>query len=219
MSPKLYIFSLSPPSRAVLMIAKAIGLELDVEIVERENLRTEEMLQLNPQHTVPILVDPEENFTIWDSHAIAVYLVGQYAEDDSLYQKNDPKKTAVINQRFQFDSVLFEKCKAAFLPVIMGVQDDISEEARDNIIETLGFLEIFLKDKAWVAGDDMTVADLSILAIVSTINDALFPIDPERFPNIIEWYGRGKELPYFEECNKEANERFKELIKHEIPLL
>lgn len=75
------------------------------------------LIQLNPQHTVPILVDPDEDFTIWDSHAIAIYLVGQYGSDDSLYPRNNVKKCAIINQRLQFDNLLFDRCKAAFVSV------------------------------------------------------------------------------------------------------
>lgn len=46
MAPKLYLMQLSPPCRAVLMVAKAVGVELDVEEVEREALRTPEMLEV-----------------------------------------------------------------------------------------------------------------------------------------------------------------------------
>nr|QVK45131.1 GSTe7 [Pagiophloeus tsushimanus] len=219
MAPKLYYMPPSPPCRAVLMVAKAIGLELDLEIVEREQLRTEEMLELNPQHTVPILVDADEDFTIWDSHAIATYLVGQYAEDDSLYPKNDVKKLAVINQRLQFDNILFERAKAAFQPIMMGIQDEVSEDARDSMLEALGLLETFLKDNQWMAGDDLTIADLTILALISTVEEAVFPIDPERFPKLADWFSRAKELPYFEESNREGLDKIKELVRHEVPLI
>ena len=46
MAPKLYVMYASPPCRTVLMVAKAIGLELDVEEVEKEALRTPEMLEV-----------------------------------------------------------------------------------------------------------------------------------------------------------------------------
>ncbi|KAH1018811.1 hypothetical protein HUJ05_006506 [Dendroctonus ponderosae] len=219
MAPKLYYMAASPPCRAVLMVAKAIGLELELEAVEFEQLRTEEILELNPQHTVPILVDADEDFTIWDSHAIAIYLVGQYGNDDSLYPKNDVKQVAVINQRMQFDNILFDKCKAAFHPIMMGIEDVVSEEASDCMLESLGLLEIFLKDKPWIAGDDLTIADLTILALVATVEEVVFPIDPERFPKLSEWFNKAKELPYFEECNREGLDKMGQLVRHEVPLI
>nr|QFU14637.1 glutathione S-transferase GSTe9 [Dendroctonus armandi] len=219
MAPKLYYMAASPPCRAVLMVAKAIGLELELEAVEFEQLRTEEILELNPQHTVPILVDADEDFTIWDSHAIAIYLVGQYASDDSLYPKNDIKQVAVINQRMQFDNILFDKCKAAFHPIMMGIEDVVSEEASDCMLESLGLLEVFLKDKPWIAGDVLTIADLTILALVATVEEVVFPIDPERFPKLSEWFNKAKELAYFEECNKEGLDKMGQLVRHEVPLI
>jgi glutathione S-transferase len=57
--------------------------------------------QINPFHTVPTLQD--EDFTIWDSHAINAYLVDKHADDDSLYPK-DLQKRAVVDQRLHFDS-------------------------------------------------------------------------------------------------------------------
>lgn len=72
----------------------------------------QKLFQLNPQHTVPILVD--DDFVLWDSHAIAGYLVGQYGEDDTLYPKDDSRKRAVIDQRLHFEGgVLYERSLTA----------------------------------------------------------------------------------------------------------
>lgn len=37
---------MSPPCRTVLMVAKAINLELEIEEVEKEQLKTPEMLEV-----------------------------------------------------------------------------------------------------------------------------------------------------------------------------
>jgi hypothetical protein len=58
------------------------------------------LLQINPQHSVPTLVDGD--FTIWDSHAIVGYLVGQHGSDD-LYPK-ETKPRASVDQFLHFDS-------------------------------------------------------------------------------------------------------------------
>lgn len=107
MAPKIYYGKASPPSRAVLMVAKAIGLELEHKLIDLhagEHFQ-EAYTKINPQQTVPAMVD--DDLTLWDSHAICTYLIGKYAKDDSLYPK-DLKIRAKIDQRLHFEgSVLF----------------------------------------------------------------------------------------------------------------
>lgn len=50
---------------------------------------------------MPTLID--KGFTVWDSHAIAVYLVQKYSPDQRLYP-SEPKKRAIVNQRLHFDT-------------------------------------------------------------------------------------------------------------------
>lgn len=50
---------------------------------------------------MPTLVDNQ--FVIWDSHAIMAYLVGKYGKNDDLYPKNMEKR-ALIDQRLHFES-------------------------------------------------------------------------------------------------------------------
>lgn len=88
------------------MLAKALGVELNLKKLDlqaKEHL-TPEFLKLNPQHTIPTLVD--NNFSIWESRAILGYLVEKYGKNDSLYPK-DPQQRAVVNQRLYFDMGTF----------------------------------------------------------------------------------------------------------------
>lgn len=74
---------------------------------------TDDYLKINPQHTVPTLVDGD--FVLWDSHAISIYLVEKYGKNDQLYPK-DLILRSKINQRLFFDaSVLFPPGTAALV--------------------------------------------------------------------------------------------------------
>lgn len=57
----------------------------------------------------------------------------------------------------------------------------------------------------------MTVADLSILATVASI-ELVIPVEEDRFPNLSSWLQSGKELSYYEECNAKGLAELKDLI-------
>ena len=66
MAPILYSSALSAPCRSVQLAAKAFGVKL--ELNEVNLLKGEHMapafVAINPQHTVPILIDGE--VTLWE---------------------------------------------------------------------------------------------------------------------------------------------------------
>ncbi|XP_020817396.1 glutathione S-transferase D4 [Drosophila serrata] len=175
--------------RTVIMVAKALGLQLNkklVKITEGDNLKPE-FLKLNPQHTIPTLVD--NGFSIWESRAIAVYLVEKYGKDDSIYPK-DPQKRAVINQRLYFDmGTLHDSFMNYYYPFIrtgkLGHADNFKK------IETaFEFLNTFLEGQDYVAGNQFTVADIAILSSVSTFEVVEFDIS--KYPNVARWYANAK---------------------------
>lgn len=114
----LYYTPGSAPCRAVQMTAKAVGVDLNLKLTNLmagEHM-TPEFLKLNPQHTIPTLVD--EGFALWESRAIQVYLVEKYGKTDSLYPKC-PKKRAVVNQRLYFDlGTLYGSLAAHYYPQV-----------------------------------------------------------------------------------------------------
>lgn len=111
--PIVYGIDACAPTRAVLLTAKAIGLDFEYKIVNLsagEHL-TEEFLKKNIQHTVPVLEDNGEYLT--DSHAICAYLIQKYGtgKDQVLYP-GDLYQRALVDQKLHFDSgVLFPKLK------------------------------------------------------------------------------------------------------------
>lgn len=59
---------------------------------------------------MPTLV--EGDFVLWESRAIASYLVSTYGKDDSLYPK-DIKARSIVDQRLHFDiGTLYPRIRA-----------------------------------------------------------------------------------------------------------
>lgn len=195
----IYGFHASPPVRAVLITAKAIGLEVElkpVNIFQGEN-KTEEYLNMNPAHTVPTMDD--DGFYLAESRAIMIYLVEKYGKDDKLYPK-DVKKRAVVNNMLYFDaSSLCSSFMGHYGPQIrLGKPSNPDTEA--TMKDKLSILEAFLGRRPFAAGDQLTLADFSIAASLSLPQTG--NIDFSAYPNVVTWYDKIKQLPYFDEASK-----------------
>ncbi|XP_061394187.1 glutathione S-transferase 1-like [Musca vetustissima] len=215
-NPILYMATLSPPSRAVMLTAKAIGLELEYKVVNLlagEHL-TPEFLKMNPQHTIPTLVDGED--IIYDSHAICCYLVDKYsAADDTLYPK-DLLKRAQVNARLHFDSGhLFARLRFLFEPILFFGCTEVSEDKIANLVKCWEIMEGFLQDHPYVCGDNMTIADLCCVATISSCNEVV-PIDESKFPKFAAWFKRISQLPYYKDTNEVGAEELKAIFKMKL---
>lgn len=61
-------------------------------------------------------------------------------------------------------------CKTFQYPVIFLGETKIDNVNRERLYEALGFLESFLDGKKFVAGDELSLADISILVSVTSID-------------------------------------------------
>lgn len=164
---------------------------------------------MNPQHTIPTLDDNGD--IIWDSQAICTYLIDKYAQNDDLYPR-DLYIRGRINQRLYFISgVLFNKMAMINGAILFRQSVEIPQEGINGINDAYGFMEIFLKNDSYLVGNSITVADYCCVACVSTIQYAA-PIDPEKFPKVMEWFEKMKAIPFYDEINGKFVEIFEQLV-------
>ncbi|KAK9874736.1 hypothetical protein WA026_005549 [Henosepilachna vigintioctopunctata] len=178
----------SSPCRTVLLAAKALG--------------------LNPQHTIPTLVD--NGLALSESRAIIGYLSNQYGKDDSLYPK-DPKKRAVVDQRLYFDAAtLYSRYADYYFPhYFAGVP--LEPMKLDKLKEAFDILNTILGTSKYAAGDKLTLADLSLVASVSTADVSGFDIS--KYPHVEKWYANIKATaPGYEEANGKNLEAYKAMV-------
>ncbi|XP_018568551.1 glutathione S-transferase 1 [Anoplophora glabripennis] len=211
----LYHFPPSGPSRGALLAAKAIGADVDVQIVnlfKKEQLK-EDFVKINPQHTVPTLVDGD--VSIWDSHAIGTYLATTYGKDETLYPK-DPKQRALIDQRLYFDcGTLYPRIRAICFPVLFLGEDQIYDEHKAPLEEALGFLDVFLEGNEFVTGNKLTVADCSLVASTSSIAAIGWDLSP--YSNVAAWVARcSLAIPGYAEFNQTGADEFGKLVRSKL---
>ncbi|KAM3966919.1 glutathione S-transferase delta 1 [Aphomia sociella] len=210
---KLYYLPPSPPCRAVMMTAKALGLELDLvltNIMEGQHM-TPEYLKMNPQHTVPTMDD--NGFILWESRAIMAYLVNAYGRDDTLYPKN-PRIRALVDQRLYFDAgTLFLRYSNVYLPMLFRGAEMNNEQA-EKLDEALEWLNKALEGRTYVAGDDVTIADISIVVTITNLD--AFGYDMSSYDNILGWFARTKKTlePYgYKEIDRAGGEILNAFLK------
>lgn len=142
-------------------------------------------MQLNPQHTVPTLDD--NGFVLWESRAILGYLVDKYGKTDSLYPK-DAAKRALVNQRLYFDmGTLYQRFADYYYPQIFA-KAPANPENLKKIEDAFGFLNTFLEGQTYAAGDSLTLADIALVATVSSFEVAGF--DFKKYANVAKWYAK-----------------------------
>jgi glutathione S-transferase len=215
MGVTLYHFPPSAPSRGALLVAKALGIDIDVQIVDlfaKEQL-TADFVKINPQHTVPTLVDGD--FTVWDSHAIGPYLVRTYGKDDTMYPK-DPKQKAVVDQRLYFDcGTLYPRIRQICFPVLFLGEEEILDEHKTSLDEALGFLDVFLDGSNFAAGKDLTVADCSLVASISSIVAVGWDITP--YANVAAWLARcALTIPDYAAANQAGADQFGKTVRSKL---
>ncbi|KAK7084263.1 Glutathione S-transferase, C-terminal domain [Halocaridina rubra] len=182
--------------------------------MNKEQLKPE-FVAINPQHTVPTLVDGD--LVLWESRAICTYLATQYGKDDTLYPK-EPKARAKVDALLHFDiGTLATRWNQVWHPVKLGELSKPSQASVDKLHEAFGWLNEFMKHgKKFAAGTDhLTVADHVLVANISSYQAAGFIF--QDYPNILTWFNSCKEsMDGYEELNGEGASQFGEYVKSKI---
>ncbi len=204
----LYHNTLSAGSRAIRLMMTEYELEFTLH---EENTweRREEFLSLNPAATLPILVD--ENLTVVGAQTIGEYLdetQGVLKRDKRLFPE-DASGRAEMRRLVDWTLVkleaevtryaVHERVTKRQMPVSAGGGAPDSQAlraARANIKYHLKYLDWLAATRSWLAGDQITHADISAAAAISVL-DYLGEIEWGEEAHLKDWYARMKSRPSF----------------------
>uniref|UniRef100_A0A182PZ89 glutathione transferase n=1 Tax=Anopheles epiroticus TaxID=199890 RepID=A0A182PZ89_9DIPT len=213
-APTLYYYPISPPARAVLLLIKELGLTVNLKEVNpmAGETRTEEFMRMNPEHTIPTLDD--NGFYLGESRAILSYLVDAYRPGHTLYP-NIPKEKALINRVLHHDlGSFYPKFNGTVGALFSGAATEMTEEMKANALKALVDLENYLTRNDFFAGENPTIADLSLLpTIASAVHCGL---DLSKYPRLNEWYESCRVLKGYEE-DQEAARQVGEYFRSKFP--
>ena len=199
--PSLLHLPLDPFSRKIRIVLgeKKITALLAVEPIWE---RRHEFLSINPAGTVPVFIE-DDGTTISTSQAIAEYLEETSKEPALIF--GTALQRAEIRRLCNWFDVKFntevteyllgEKIMKRFL----GLGEPSSETIRAgyaNIDTHLGYIEYLAEQRAWLAGENFSLADITAASHISSI-DYLGDIAWEDYQQAKQWYARIKSRPSF----------------------
>ena len=196
---KLYHYPISAFARKTRIAALLLGVDLETEVVDlfTGEGQKPEFLKLNPQGKVPTLVD--DDFVLWESNAIVQYLAAKAAP--SALWPSDARARADI-ARWQFwESTSWAPACVVYvyenlLKGILGRGEPDPEELKkgeEKFHRCAKLLNDHLADRAWLVGSEMTLADISVAAVLMYSDKAQYPI--ESYGHIQAWYEQIRQLP------------------------
>ncbi|KAJ7309715.1 hypothetical protein JRQ81_007777 [Phrynocephalus forsythii] len=213
MGLELYLDLVSQPCRAVYLFTKRNGISFEFKLVElvRGQHLGEDFGKVNPLRKVPALKDGD--FTLAESIAILLYLARKFKTPDHWYP-SDLQKQARVDEylSWQHTGTRTAGTKVylaqALVPLFLGhpLPPEKLAELAGNLDEVVKvFEEKFLQDRPFIAGQDISLADL--VAIVELMQPVAAGHDVFRGrPKMAAWRSRveaalGKEL--FQEAHKQ----------------
>ncbi|CAK5271328.1 unnamed protein product [Mycena citricolor] len=193
---KLYGFPFSSCTRRVAVVCKEIGVPFEpisVNIAKGEQ-KSAEHLARQPFGVVPAIDD--DGFTLFESRAIARYVVAKYGNGSTLVP--DPKDiaaTAKFEQAVSIENNNFDAIAGPIMleKVMKPMRGMTTDEAKlTSLIESLSakldVYEQILSKQKYLAGNTLTIADLFHLPwLYGLTTAAKLDLITSR-PNVNRWY-------------------------------
>jgi glutathione S-transferase len=156
--------------------------------------RTPEFLALNPTGKVPVL-QLDDGRALAESNAILAFLA-----DGTPYLPGDPFARAKVHQWLSFEQENVEAVIGSLRHWVMTGKlarrsPGIVEAKRKGALRTLALLDRELTQRAFIAGDDYTIADIALFAYASRAEEADVPLAP--FAAFRAWVARVEAQPGF----------------------
>jgi glutathione S-transferase len=162
---------------------------------------------------VPTIVD--DGFALWESRAILTYLVNKFAPNHSMYP-TDVKQRAQIDRALNFDGCSLYPAFGAVVYPIVHQGTPFNPTAALPLYQRLEILDTLLAQNDYVAGNQLSIADLSTLATITSITAISF-LETAKYENIHKWVERMRpQVKNSETVVDEYSKKFGEFIQSRV---
>jgi glutathione S-transferase len=184
---------LSGHTHRVGLMLNALGLNYRFVDAPKEVRAAPAFLALNPLGQIPVLRDGD--LTLADSNAILVYLARRYAPD-SAWLPQEPAAAARVQRWLSIAAgEVMHGPAVARMIALFDFPDDPARAAR-IAARVLTFMDGHLADRAFLAADHVTIADLACYSYVAHAPDG--GVDLEPYPAVRAWLARIEAQPWFQ---------------------
>jgi glutathione S-transferase len=207
----LYGLELSMPVNKIRMCLNALNQEHEFVRVNplAGETQTESYLKMHPAGKVPAFDD--DGFFLFESNAIMRYLCRKHSSD--LYP-NDIIAQAKVDQWLDFSSIhVSNGVTKIFFNKILAPIIDGAEVDEQSLLDGYNFLKRFLPivndqlgTTAFLAGDSMTIADISLLAIIDPAE--VLEVDIAEYPHLNAWRKKIMNEAFYKKTHNSYSETF-----------
>lgn len=201
---KLYGFDLSTPVNKVKYTLNFLHIPYEYISInpQKGELQLPEHLGRHPAGKVPVIDD--KGFILFESNSIIRYLA-QKENNNQLYP-SDLKSQAIVNQWIDFSSnhigknmsrIIFNRFFAKKVGV--AVDTRAMEEGESFLLKYLPILEAQLKSNIYLLGNEITLADIALVAHIDPIE--IVGIDLDIYPNLSRWFNQIRSQKFYSQVH------------------
>lgn len=190
---KLYEFPRSGHSHKARLMLSLLGLQYESVALNGQEgeHKSAAFLSKNPFGQVPVLEDGD--IVIRDSQAVLVYLARQYGAEHWL-----PLAPAAMAQVMAWLSTAANEVARG--PGLLRMHHKFGRdinlaEAQQTSANLLGILQAQLARQQWLAGDQISIADIAVYPYLALAPEARLDVQP--YPAITGWLGRIQSLEHY----------------------
>lgn len=211
---QIYGSPLSSPTNKVRYVANYLQILFEFHSVNlpRGDHRKEEFLKINPFGRIPAMND--DGFCLGESNAIIRYLSDKC---NSLLYPKELKKRAIVDQWIDYSSQHVMTALARimfnmhFYKLTSASIDERSlEDGRKFIGQYLPVLEKQLSQSSFIAGRELSLADLALLASLDTCEVA--GVDLTSYPSLTVWRSALIKQEFYQACHRSYAETFERIM-------
>ncbi|KAJ7572211.1 glutathione S-transferase [Mycena floridula] len=185
-------------TKRVIVVLKEKNVDFVFSAIKQEENKTPEYLKNQPFGQMPYLND--DGFILYESRAICRYIESKYPDSGTplIPPPGDLKARALFEQAvsveiFDFDVVAGPAVAQAVFHPAFGLKTDqqIVDTNMALLSSKLDVYEQILSKQKYLAGDQITLADLFHLPYGSLLKDiqaGSYPMSVEHRPNVARWW-------------------------------